>query len=123
MKEGIKSGFRKTRIPVCVAAPLQQQPCDTISKLQQKFMMYQSYDSSRIKVPWTPEISARRPQFLPLSFLQPAIQVGQMIAQEVDLVEIFFLLLRANLPDIPKIQPQIFINPMTTNVVAIHKKL
>jgi len=30
------------------------------------------------------EISARRPQFLPLSFLHPAIQVGQMIAQEAD---------------------------------------
>jgi len=45
-----------------------------------------------------------------------------MIAQEVDLVEIFFLLLRAKLPNIPKIHSQIFINPMTTNVVAIHKK-
>jgi len=35
MKEGIKSGLRKTRIPVCVAAPLQQQTFDTISELQQ----------------------------------------------------------------------------------------
>jgi len=69
------------------------------------------------------EISARRPQFLPLSFLHPAIQVGQMIAQEADLVEILFLVLRANLPDNPKIHSQIFINPMITNVVAIHKKL
>jgi len=46
-----------------------------------------------------------------------------MIAQEVDLVEIFFLLLRANFPDNPKMHSKIFINPMTTNVVAIHKKL
>jgi len=70
----------------------------------------------------TPEISARRPQFLPLSFLHPAIQVGQMIAQEADLVEIFSLLLRANLPEVPKIHSQIFINPKTSNVVVIHKK-
>jgi len=33
---------------VCVAAPLQQQTCDTISELQQKFVVYQSYGSSRI---------------------------------------------------------------------------
>jgi len=51
MKEGIKTGLRKTIIPVCVASPLQQQTCDTISKLQQKSMVYQSYDSSRIKEP------------------------------------------------------------------------
>ena len=51
------------------------------------------------------------------------LQVGQMIAQEVDLVEIFSLLLRANLPNVPKIHLQIFINPMTTNVIAIHRKL
>jgi len=43
-----------------------------------------------------------------------------MIAQEVDLVEIFFLLLRANLPDVPKKHSQIFINPMTTNGVFYH---
>jgi len=60
-------------------------------------MVYQSYDNNKAKVPQTPEISARRPQFLPLSFLHPAVpsngvlqkvhlQVGQMIAQEVDLV-------------------------------------
>ena len=70
----------------------------------------------------------------PLSFLHPAtpnngllqkvhFQVGQLIAQDVDLVEISSLLLRANLSDVPKIHSQIFINPMTTNVVAIHKKL
>jgi len=35
MKEGIKSGLRKAKIPVCVAAPLQQQIFDTISELQQ----------------------------------------------------------------------------------------
>jgi len=46
-----------------------------------------------------------------------------MIAQEVDLVEIFFLLLRANLTDVAKIHSEIFINPMNTNVVVIHKKL
>jgi len=46
-----------------------------------------------------------------------------MIAEEVDLLEIFSLLLRANLPDVSNIHLQIFINPMTTNVVAIHKKL
>jgi len=51
MKEGIKTELRKTRIPVCVVAPLQQQTCDTISKLQQKSMVYQSCDSSKIKVP------------------------------------------------------------------------
>jgi len=42
-----------------------------------------------------------------------------MIAQEVDLVAIFSLLL---IPNVPKIHIQIFINPMTTNVVSIHKK-
>ena len=78
--------------------------------------------------------STRRPQFLPQSFLHPAapnngvlqkvnLKVGQMIAQELDLVDTFSLLLRANLPDNPKIHSQIFINPMTTNVVSIHKKL
>jgi len=134
MKEGIKSGLRKTKIPVCVATPLLQQTCDTISKLQQKYMVYQSYDNSRIKVPLTPKISARRPQFLPLSFLHPAtlnngalqkvhLQVGQMIAQELDFVDTFSLLLRANLLDVPKIHSQIFINSMTTNVAIIHKKL
>jgi len=46
-----------------------------------------------------------------------------MIAQEVDLVEILFILLRENLTDVAKIHSQIFINPMNTNVVAIHKKL
>jgi len=79
------------------------------------------------------EISARRTQFLPQSFLHPTapnngvlqkvhLQIGQMIAQELDLVDTFSLLLRANLPDNSKIHSQIFINPMTTNVVAIHKK-
>jgi len=82
----------------------------------------------------TTESKNHRPQFLPLCFLHPVVpikgvlqkvqlQVGQMIAQEVDLVEIVFLLLRENLPDVPKIHSQIFINPMTTNVVGIHKKL
>jgi len=56
-------------------------------------------------------------------FKKVYLQVGQLIAQEVDLVEIFSLLLRENLPDVPKVHSQIFINPMTTNVVAIHKKL
>jgi len=51
MKEGIKTRLRKTIIPVCVAAPLQQQTYDTISKLQHKAMVYQSCDSSKIKVP------------------------------------------------------------------------
>jgi len=46
-----------------------------------------------------------------------------MIAQGVDLVGIFSLLLRENLPNVPKIHLQKFINPMTTNVVAIHKAL
>jgi len=45
-----------------------------------------------------------------------------MIAQKADLVEILSLLLRANLPDVPKIHSQIFINPKTINVVAIHKR-
>jgi len=55
-------------------------------------------------------------------FKRIIFQVGQMIAQEVDLVE-FSLLLRANLQDVQKIHSQIFINPMTTNVVVIHKRL
>jgi len=33
MKEGIKTGLRKSRKPVCVATPLQQQIFDTISKI------------------------------------------------------------------------------------------
>ena len=39
MKEGIKTGLRKTRIPISVAAPLQQ-----------KYMVYQGCDSNIIKV-------------------------------------------------------------------------
>jgi len=39
---------KKTRKPVCVAAPLQQQTYDTISELQKKSMVYQSYDSGKI---------------------------------------------------------------------------
>jgi len=48
MEEGVKTKLRKTRILVCVATPLQQKTCDTISELQQKFVVYQSYGSSRI---------------------------------------------------------------------------
>ena len=36
---------------MCVAAPLQQQICDTISELQQKSIVYQSYGTSGINAP------------------------------------------------------------------------
>jgi len=120
MKEGIKTGLRKTRIPLCVAAPLQQQTCDTISKLQQNLWCIRAMTTTESKYHRPQKFQQGDQSFSPYLFF---IQVGQMIAQEVDLVEIFFLLLRANLPDVPKIHSQIFINPMTTNVVAIHKKL
>jgi len=81
MKEGIKIGLRKTIIPVCVAAPLQQQTFDTISELQENLWCIRAMTAAESRYHRLQEISARRPQFLPLSFLHPAIQVGQMIAQ------------------------------------------
>jgi len=38
----LKEKNLNTSVCVCVAAPLQQLTCDTISKLQQKYMVYQS---------------------------------------------------------------------------------
>jgi len=106
---------------VCVTTPLQQQTYDTISELQLKSVVYQSYDSSR---------KTRKSMYVATehSSFQHTIRMQNYNTQTTN-----FPFLSSSSPFHSPSPSKVntsnvitftnIINLMTTNVIVIHKKL